>query len=90
MSETLTRARRELRVRKYNLSGLLAKTLEKPKEELRAPYLNEIIMGARSLFSEVKELQNVIMEEISDMQSVGSEVVEEELYLRRSVFIMTG
>ena len=36
-------------------------------------------MGARSIFSEVKELQNVIMMEISDMQSVGSEVVEEEL-----------
>ena len=73
MSETLTRARRELLVRKYNLSGLLANILEKPREKLRAPYLNEIIMGPRSLFSEVKELQNVIMMEISDMQSVSSD-----------------
>ena len=73
MSETLTRANRELRVRKYDLSGLLAKTLEKPRDELRPPYLNKIVMGERSPFSQVKELQNVIMMEISDMQCVGSE-----------------
>ena len=79
MSDSISKVRRELRVRKYNLTGLLDGPLNKSSDSLSSHYLTEILGQAREQFGHIKELQTLVMMEITDMKSVGSEVIDEEL-----------